>query len=137
MQRIRVPVPIERLIVKIDTVVRDSLIFIDTSRMVANYYQDSIAQEWGVIKWTAVTEGTLLGLDASYRGKYPVRKVTEYSTLTKYKGGLYLTSGIGYNGDVASGDIGLEYITRRGRKYGYEYDFLNGFHSIKTGLRLF
>lgn len=133
-----IPQPITKLVTIFDTVYQDNIIYVDTSSYKANYYQDSIDTQHGIIRWYAATTGLLLGLDAEYEGQ--IREIVKYKDreTIKYKTGLYLTSGIGYNFDSnASADIGLSIMTKKGRIYGYEYDFLNNFHKIKTGLRLF
>jgi len=135
---VEIPKPVTRYVTKYDTVVQTDIIYVDTSAYTANYYEDSITVDYGKITWYAATEGRLLALDAKYTGR--TRTVTEYKTeiVHKYKTGLYVTSGIGYNfADNATADIGLSIITKKGKIYGYEYDFLNNFHKIKTGLRLF
>lgn len=132
-----IPVPEVREVTVIDTVYRDSLIFIDTSSYIARYYQDSINQDYGTVVWYAATTGELLALDAEYHGK--VQTAIEYREreVKVHKGQLLFTSGIGYNGDQPAAEVGLEWITKRGKKYGVEYDFVNGFYKFKTGLRLF
>ena len=135
---VEIPKPVTRYVTKYDTVVQKVIKYIDTSAYTANYYEDSIDVETGKIRWYAATEGRLLALDAEYKGI--TRKVIEYRTKKEqvYKTGLYVTSGIGYNfTNNATADIGLSIITKKGKIYGYEYDFLNNFHKIKTGLRLF
>lgn len=137
-REIKVPVPVEVVISRIDTIIRDSVVFVDTSDFIVNQYRDSIQDTLGVIKWSALVNGHLLGLNASYEGKYPSEVIRwREKNVIRYKGGLYITSGIGYNGDLIRGDIGGQWVTRKGKIFGYEYDFVNGFHSIKTGLRLF
>ena len=135
---VEIPKPVTRYVTKYDTVVEKDIIYIDTSEYTANYYEDSIDVDYGKITWYAATEGRLLALDAEYKGI--TRKVIEYRTEKEqiYKTGLYVTSGIGYNfTNNATADIGLSIITKKGKIFGYEYDFINRFHKIKTGLRLF
>ena len=135
-----IPQPVEKIVTQYDTIYRDNVIYVDTSQYTANYYSDSIDTEYGKIRWYAATTGLLLGLEAQYDGR--VKEVIQYRdrivTERKFKTGVYLTSGIGYNfTDNATADIGLSLMTKRGKIFGYEYDFLNNFHKIKTGLRLF
>ena len=135
-----IPKPVTKILTRYDTIYRDSVVYVDSSQYTANYYVDSIYTEYGKIRWHAATTGLLLALDAEYDGK--VKTVIEYRdriiTEKNYKTGLYLTSGIGYNfADNATADIGISLMTKRGKIFGYEYDFLNNFHKIKTGLRLF
>ena len=135
-----IPKPVTKVVTRYDTIYRDNVIYVDSSQYTANYYTDSIYTEYGKIRWHAATTGLLLALDAEYDGK--VKTVIEYRDRiiikTNYKTGLYLTSGIGYNfADNATADIGVSLITKKGKIFGYEYDFLNNFHKIKTGLRLF
>src|SRR5690606_15425967 len=134
-KKVKVPVPVERIVTVIDTVtdIQKDTFWIDTSDYLARYYEDSIKIDNGVINWYAATTGALLGLDATFKGKVGER-VFYKKTPT---GGLYLTSGIGYNGINASAQIGGTYITKKGKMFGYEYDFLNRSHNLKTGLRLF
>lgn len=135
-----IPKPVTKILTRYDTIYRDSVVYVDSSQYTASYYADSIYTEYGKIRWHAATTGLLLALDAEYDGK--VKTVIEYRDRiiikTNYKTGLYLTSGIGYNfEDNATADIGVSLITKKGKIFGYEYDFLNNFHKIKTGLKLF
>ena len=136
-KEIKVPVPVEKLITVIDThyiidEVRDTFV-IDTSDYLARYYTDTIYIDGGHISWHAATTGNLLALDATYNGRIAERIVYKPTPT----GGLYIMSGIGYNGMNASAQIGASYITKKGKVFGYEYDFLEKSHNIKTGLRLF
>lgn len=135
-----IPQPITKVVTRYDTIYRDNVIYVDSSQYTANYYSDSIYTEYGKIQWYAATTGVLLGLDAQYQGR--VKETIQYRdriiTEQKYKTGLYITSGIGYDfANNATADIGLSIMTKRGKIFGYEYDFINRFHKIKTGLRLF
>ena len=135
-----IPQPITKVVTRYDTIYRDNVIYVDSSQYTANYYSDSIYTEYGKIQWYAATTGVLLGLDAQYQGR--VKETIQYRdriiTEQKYKTGLYITSGIGYDfANNATADIGLSIMTKRGKIFGYEYDFINSFHKIKTGLRLF
>ena len=135
-----IPQPITKVVTRYDTIYRDNVIYVDSSQYTANYYSDSIYTEYGKIQWYAATTGVLLGLDAQYQGR--VKETIQYRdriiTEQKYKTGLYITSGIGYDfANNATADIGLSIMTKRGKIFGYEYDFINRFHKSKTGLRLF
>lgn len=135
-----IPQPITKVVTRYDTIYSDNVIYVDSSQYTANYYSDSIYTEYGKIQWYAATTGVLLGLDAQYQGR--VKETIQYRdriiTEQKYKTGLYITSGIGYDfANNATADIGLSIMTKRGKIFGYEYDFINRFHKIKTGLRLF
>lgn len=135
-----IPKPVTKVVTRYDTIYRDNVIYVDSSQYTANYYTDSIYTKYGKIQWYAATTGVLLGLDAQYHGR--VKETIQYRdrivTERKYKTGLYITSGIGYDfANNATADIGLSIMTKRGKIFGYEYDFINRFHKIKTGLRLF
>jgi len=132
-----IPVPEIREVKVVDTVYRDSIQYIDTSSYVAHYYSDSIKQNYGIVYWSAVTAGELLALDAKYKGTVAEKIIYKEKDVIKHRSQLLLTSAIGYNGDNVRAGIGLELITKRGKKFGYEFDFVNKYHSITTGLRLF
>lgn len=133
-----IPEPQEKVIISIDTIYKIDTTYIDTSSQVVRYYHDTIYQDNGILIWDALSSGELLALEGRYEGK--LKNIIEYRDKeVKIKSrGLYMTSAIGWDFDAyPRASVGLLYQTRKGKLFGYEYDFINKTHSLATGLKLF
>jgi hypothetical protein len=105
-------------------------------------YQDSLIDSNLSLFITDTTAGEILGRGISYKLKVPLQ-IKETITTTKVlqvpvpQRGLFIGAEIGTNFTVFRIAPEVEYITKNGYGYSYNYDLLNKTHSFGLKKRIF
>jgi hypothetical protein len=101
----------------------------------AYIYQDSLVDSNLAIYINDTTAGPILGRGISYTLKVPLQ-IKETITITKtaevpvLQHGLFIGAEIGTNLQMFRIAPEIEYLTKKGYAYSYNYDVINNLHSV-------
>ena len=103
-----------------------------------NVYNDTIEDTNIIIFKSDLVNGDRLNSTLKYRLKVP-QKIITTKTITKkqIQSGLFLNARIGGSKDKFNFGPGLQYITKKGRIIGYDYNIIDNTHNGTIGIKLF
>ena len=103
-----------------------------------NVYNDTITDTNIVIFISDLVVGERLNTTLKYRLKVPQKIITTNTiTKTKIKSGLFLNTRIGGSKEQFNFGPGLQFISKKGKLVGYDYNIMNNTHNLTVGIKLF